>query len=51
MFYVLFIPSGNDDDDDDEDDSRLNNKTLINLSPKSIWSITPFSLDEKICII
>lgn len=41
MFYVLFIPSGNDDD------SQLNNRTLINLSPKSRWSSFPFYLDSS----
>lgn len=43
MFYVLFIPSGNDDDDD----SQLNYRTLINLSPKSRWSSLPFYLDSS----
>lgn len=44
MFYVLFIPSGNDDDDDD---SQLNNRTLINLSPKPRCSYLPFYLDSS----
>lgn len=44
MFYVLFIPSGNDIDDDD---SWLNDRTLINLSPKSRWSSILFGWFTK----
>lgn len=45
MFYVLFIPSGNDGNDDD---SWLNGRTLINLSPKSTMEFYPFWLNYKI---
>lgn len=47
MFYVLFIPSGYDDDDD----SWLNDRTLINLSPKSRWSSIFFGWTTKLCIL
>ena len=47
MFYVLFIPSGNDDDND----SWLNDRTLINLSPKSRWSFILCGWIRKLHII
>ena len=50
MFYVLFIPSGNDDDDND-DDSWLNGRTLINLSPKLTMEFYPFWLNYNIVLI